>query len=189
MKKNQLGFSLVELIIVIAIMAVLVAILAPTYLHFVEKARRSKYINEADVFYNAAKVSIIDYSATDGNLKSSQFTASSGKKYGRLTNWIILNPTSPNSQGLAKVFNNCLNMDKDEKLSTLPISTTVPSSSNGPTKMSMNEELIFQVLYTDTGEVIVEYNRNGYFVRITDAGATCVKLTGENDSQFTRVRN
>ena len=39
-KKNNKGFSLIELIIVVAIMAVLVGILAPAYLQYVEKARR-----------------------------------------------------------------------------------------------------------------------------------------------------
>ena len=40
MKKNNKGFSLVELIVVVAIMAVLVGVLAPAYLAYVEKARR-----------------------------------------------------------------------------------------------------------------------------------------------------
>ena len=40
MKKNNKGFSLVELIVVVAIMAVLVGVLAPAYLGYVEKSRR-----------------------------------------------------------------------------------------------------------------------------------------------------
>ena len=39
-QKNNKGFSLVELIVVVAIMAVLVGVLAPAYLRYVEKARR-----------------------------------------------------------------------------------------------------------------------------------------------------
>lgn len=39
-KTNNKGFSLVELIVVVAIMAVLVGVLAPAYLRYVEKARQ-----------------------------------------------------------------------------------------------------------------------------------------------------
>ena len=48
MKRNNKGFSLVELIIVIAIMAVLVGVLAPAYLRYVEKSRKSADIQAID---------------------------------------------------------------------------------------------------------------------------------------------
>ena len=41
-RKNNKGFSLVELIVVVAIMAVLVGVLAPAYLTYVEKTRVQK---------------------------------------------------------------------------------------------------------------------------------------------------
>ena len=40
-QKNNKGFSLVELIVVIAIMAVLVGVLAPQLIKYVEKSRES----------------------------------------------------------------------------------------------------------------------------------------------------
>ena len=58
-KKNNKGFSLVELIIVIAIMAILVAILAPQFLKYVERSRNTADIANAREITNA----IIAYAA------------------------------------------------------------------------------------------------------------------------------
>lgn len=48
-KLNNKGFSLVELIIVIAIMAVLIGVLAPQYLKYVEKSRESADLDNYEV--------------------------------------------------------------------------------------------------------------------------------------------
>lgn len=63
MKKNNKGFSLVELIIVIAIMAVLVGILAPQFLKFVHNSRISTDIQNADEMATAINVAIADGNA------------------------------------------------------------------------------------------------------------------------------
>ena len=58
--KNNKGFSLVELIIVIAIMAVLVGVLAPTYLQYVEKSKKSNDVSTVDSIVNACEIGAID---------------------------------------------------------------------------------------------------------------------------------
>lgn len=58
--KNNKGFSLVELIIVIAIMAVLVGVLAPTYLQYVEKSKKSNDVSTVDSIINAIETIAVD---------------------------------------------------------------------------------------------------------------------------------
>lgn len=55
-KRNNKGFSMVELIIVIAIMAALVGILAPQYIKYVDKSRKAADESSADQLLQAVKV-------------------------------------------------------------------------------------------------------------------------------------
>lgn len=54
-QKNNKGFSLVELIVVIAIMAVLVGVLAPQLIKYVEKSREATDIQNCDSIVSAIK--------------------------------------------------------------------------------------------------------------------------------------
>ena len=76
MKKNNNGFSLVELIIVIAIMAVLVGVLAPQFIKYVEQSRRSRDISTAQEIREAVLADIAD--GTLSGTADSQLTAHSG---------------------------------------------------------------------------------------------------------------
>ena len=59
-KKDNKGFSLVELIIVVAIMAILVGLLAPQYIKYVEKSRKSSDASNLSEMVNALQVYAAD---------------------------------------------------------------------------------------------------------------------------------
>ena len=54
-RKNKKGFSLVELIIVMAIMVALIAVLAPQFVKYVQRARDSSVTDAADNCFAVAK--------------------------------------------------------------------------------------------------------------------------------------
>ena len=78
MKKNNKGFSLVELIIVIAIMAVLIGLLAPQYLRFVEKSKKSADVSNAQALATAFNVAFADGKLTSATAP----TGAGGDSYG-----------------------------------------------------------------------------------------------------------
>ena len=74
LKKDQKGFTLVELIVVLVILAIMAALLAPALLGYIDKARTSKYYEECRSIYTATQA-IYDEHYAKGN---SNFTFTSG---------------------------------------------------------------------------------------------------------------
>lgn len=89
------GFSLVELIIVIAIMAILVGVMAPQLLKYVERTRVSADTQVADTVRTAIQTAMLDPTVDDGSTPSSMrnpvaiTTIDTGTKFGALFEEIL----------------------------------------------------------------------------------------------------
>lgn len=197
-KMNNKGLSLVELIVVIAIMAILVGIVTPTMLKYVERARQVKVEKEASEFMRASQVALVDV-VSNGNgpeddciNHKAERTSSyyrGGILYGNLTNWTVHNGVVAGASNVQFA---------DEFFSMLGItygsgwrsgSSSVPISASQP-KMnpagSLTKECIFQVFYDKDGNMVVEYSREGYFVRMENSLLIeSVKIRNSSDKHFT----
>ena len=74
-KKNNKGFTLVELVIVVAILAILVGILAPQYTKYVEKSRKAADVDNMDEIVKAVQVYAVEQGTkAGGNTAVDSFT-------------------------------------------------------------------------------------------------------------------
>ncbi len=71
--KNNKGFSLVELIIVIAIMAILVGVMAPQLIKYIEKSKVSADTQAADSVHTAVLTAMMDPEIVNVSTYNSEF--------------------------------------------------------------------------------------------------------------------
>ena len=67
-RKNNKGFTLVELIIVVAIIAVLTVVLAPQYVKYIEKSKVAADDNTAATMLQEVEVAIVDAAASGASI-------------------------------------------------------------------------------------------------------------------------
>ena len=105
-KLNNKGFSLVELIIVIAIMVILVAVIAPQYLKFVNNSRVSTDIQTASDMVTAIDVAIADgaapFASGGGSFDVTKVTNLSGMPASKFTH-ASFSVDGDNEKGVTKV--------------------------------------------------------------------------------------
>ncbi len=81
MKMNNKGFTLVELIVVLVILAILAAILVPTLLGYIERAKSEKDFSTAQTVRVAAQSEIAElYAKSSGDVTWPNLTSDDAKK-------------------------------------------------------------------------------------------------------------
>lgn len=75
-RKNKKGFSLVELIIVIAIMVALIAVMAPAFVKYVQKSRDAAFTTACEDYFTALKTYYGDPDTEIADLQSGEIKMS-----------------------------------------------------------------------------------------------------------------
>lgn len=89
--KNK-GFSLVELIVVIAIMVVLLSMLVPNVVGYIEKANKLSAMNTVKVMVNAMELSLVEHTLSGELRVNKQYKFKNGTEYvdaGCLSNYML----------------------------------------------------------------------------------------------------
>ena len=197
-KIDNKGLSLIELIVTIAIMAILVGALTPQMIKYVEKARQTKIEKEASEFIRAAQVAYVDVCSQGKEPQSDSVKNKTerrspyykdGTAYGNLTNWTVHNGVVAGASNgpFADEFFSILGISYGREWrsgsSSIPISASQPKINPAG---SLTKECIFQVFYNKSGDMVVEYSREGYFVRMENSLLVeSVKIRNDTDKHFT----
>ncbi len=91
-KTNNKGFSLVELIIVIAIMAILAGAIAPALIRYIDKSRKSNDVSACKTIKTAVETAM-------GNEKTYELLTA-GAVTNNTTNWVVITPGATSKAGV-----------------------------------------------------------------------------------------
>ncbi len=129
---NNKGFSLVELIIVIAIMAILAGALAPQLIQYIDQSRKGRDVESAQTIATAVNAALAnDEAYTDStSCYLSECTTTATNKFMKAVKNIIGagvdNPKPKYKSGSYKDFYIIVNSDKSFKI--YAVTTTAPTS-------------------------------------------------------------
>lgn len=141
-KTDNKGFSLVELIIVIAIMAVLVGVLAPQFMKYVEQSRKATDIQNAEMIRDSVLADIADGVITgSGSGTFVNYTASPAS--GNVCASAIT--TAPVIQGNLLSHGNAFNVTYDAAAGTCSVTVT-----NGTVTYTLTDPTSAGFYKTDT---------------------------------------
>ena len=199
-KLDNKGLSLIELIVAIAIMAILVGVIAPQMFKYIERAKQVKVEKEASEFVRAAQIALVDVTAQGKAPEESDAVNNltvntspyykGGTGYGNLTNWTVKNGVVAGASNapFADEFFGLLGIaygkgEWNTGKSSIPISENEPKLNPAG---SLTKECIFQIFYDIGGNVVVEYSREGYFVRMENSLLVeSVKIKNDKEKHFT----
>lgn len=196
-EKNR-GFTLVELIVVIVILAILAAILVPALLGYIDKAKKQKIISEARDVWVASQAALTECYGLhpESFAPSCKFASVLDGKYvsglGRISNGALnalqKNPNDTVEAGTssrrisAQVLKYLDSADKNANprytfgSGNIPNGNTKPSNYDWAGKKPKSTDIIIQIFHTDKGKMVaLNFAKDGYMVTMIAGGeTTCV---------------
>lgn len=188
-KLNNLGFSLVELIIVIAIMAVLAGAIAPAVIRYIRKARASRATDEARTIVSAVESGIATKAGEDAELHyDNTFIDSSdnSRSVGLITNWMLSETQSGTvvDEDNPEYSNYLISIEILENLSSTSEHSykffNFSGSDNNPIGMNCAQ---FATTYPDCPGVIIAYSSSGKVLMLEYYNYGC--LIHYEDNEYT----
>lgn len=162
-KSRNQGFSLVELIVVIAIMAVLVAVLAPQFTKYVDRSRQSVDATTVGGIVTAAQVGVAD--VTDYSIKEGTYVITLGSTGTTVAGGTGTGVTTPDATSLS-------DMKKaiEEACGTL---TNLKSTAN----KWESTGIIVNIVVSNNGSVTVDYSGTPDFEKYIGGNGTGANST------------
>ena len=187
-KVNEKGFTLAELLIVVAVIAVLVAVAIPTFSDQLEKARQSTDVANLRDAYAVARLAELENKVNDTAIKSAKTSTQDTVTYyfnagtGKLTRYDASDTDSldaaKNNGTKMRAQTKVLKIDSNESVFYKYYSTNGTRTTVGPADSVMQYQMtvdptkaILKVTFKETGKDTFDFNLQSVTFVDPDAGS------------------
>ncbi|MEF2796538.1 MAG: prepilin-type N-terminal cleavage/methylation domain-containing protein [Ruminococcus sp.] len=205
-KHSVKGFTLVEVIIVIAIIGILAGLLVPSLMGYVRKAREKAIMTETKIIVNSASAALTDIIA-DSKYPLLTDKKFDGKRCGCITNWMIGRAQKKNTSEITDAKGNKVDYDiatqilkslDSENISGIfefngneknPLSQNKGNPESTLTKFNKEHPgcSAFILIYGEDGSIVKLYYSKGNMLCIYDGSFTIV-TADEKEAVFPYVQ-